>query len=395
MKLLKYAALGLLAMSFASMASAQTKIYITGSSAFRSFAHLAIMHLLGSADGTSLTTGAYGYTGSSGLGKANSAIFSGTFGGQSVIIKTTWTGSANGVQTVGSSTSAFLVSFLPDSATTSASGTASLADPTVSPNPNEQHVPQMAFCDVYQASTPFRGTFNSQPYDTLVDNVVGVIPFQWVKSKGASAGVTNMTPLLAQAQWIGTGTCPLALYTGLNADESTLIYATGRDGDSGTRIATFAESGIGNTTTVQQYDAGAATEPTLYAQQTVNGIVFPPGEGGEKSGGTLAGASKMGKTGLTKSYVGYLGIGDAPTLVGLGGATLTYNGISYSLTAVEEGQYTFWSYEHLFYKSGLNGTPLTFADNLVTQLSTLDASPLLSAMKVTRAVDGGVITADY
>jgi hypothetical protein len=392
MKLLKHAALGLVAMSFAGMASAQTKINITGSSAFRSFAHTAIMKLLGSTNGTTLTTGTYGYTGSSGLGKANSAIFIGSFGGQSVIIKTTWTGSANGVQTVGSSTSAFNVSFLPDDATTSSTGTASLADPTVNGNPSVLAVPQMAFTDVYQASTPFRGTFASQSYDTLVDNVVGVVTFQWVKSRGASAGITNITPSLAQAQWIGTGTCPLALYTGMAADENTLVYATGRDGDSGTRISAFAESGIGNTTTVQQYDT--ATEQ-LYATQTVNGIVFNPGEGGEKSGGTLAGTSKMGKTGLTKSYVSYLSTSDAATLVGNSGATLTYNGVAFSLAAVEEGQYTFWSYEHLVYKSGLTGVPLTFGENLVTQLTTVDAVPLLTDMHVTRAVDGGVVTADY
>jgi len=148
---------------------------------------------------------------------------------------------------------------------------------------------------------------------------------------------------------------------------------------------------------VQQWDTALETggTPQLYAQQTVNGIVFPIGEGGESSGGTLAGTSKMGKTGLAKSYVSYMSTGDAATLVTNGGATLTYNGVAYSLAAVQQGQYTLWSYEHLFYKSSLAGTKLTFGDALANQLVTVDGSPLLGSMNVVRATDGGVVTADY
>ncbi|HEY8900647.1 MAG TPA: hypothetical protein VIM61_09565 [Chthoniobacterales bacterium] len=391
MKLLKIAAMGLVALSFVEAASAQTKIYITGSSAFRSSAHVAIMKLLGGSASTLPTGSGYAYTGSS-LSGANAASFQGTFNGNPVIIKTSWSGSAAGVQTVASSAGSFTVGFLPDSVTTSTTGTSGQTDPRPTANPREAALPDMAFTDVYQTSTPFRGTLNGESYDTLVDNLVGVIPFRWVKSKGAAAGITNMTPLLAQATWIGTGTCPLALYTGLSADQGTLVYATGRDGDSGTRIAAFAESGIGNVTSVQQWDP--ATE-ALYAQQTVNGLIFPVGEGGESSGGTLAGTSKMGKTGLTKSYVSYMGITDAATMVTNGGATLLWNGVDYSPAAVQQGQYTFWSYEHLVYKSSLAGTKLTFGESLTTQLVTVDGSPLLGSMNVVRSTEGGVITAAY
>ena len=401
MKLLKIAAMGLVALGFAEMASAQTKIYITGSSAFRGSAHKAIMHLLGSADGATLPAGSgYAYLGTT-LSSANAAIFQGTANGQAVIIKVSWSGSAAGVQTVASSTGAFTVGFFQDSTTTSTTGTSitpvAANDPRNSANPREAAVPDIAFCDVYQASTPFRGTLSLQHYDSLVDNTVGVIPFQWVKSKGAAAGIMNMTPLLAQATWIGTGICPLALYTGLSADQGTLVYATGRDGDSGTRISALAESGIGATTTMQQYDTALESGgvPQLYAQQTVNGITFPIGEGGESSGGTLAGNTKMGKTGLIKSYVSYMGVGDAATLVTNGGATLTWNGVAYSVTAMQQGQYTFWSYEHLFYKSSLAGTKLAFGESLRDQLLNTDGSPLLSTMNVVRATDGGVVTADY
>lgn len=397
MKLLKIAAMGLVALGFAEAASAQQKVYITGSSAFRTYAHTAIMKLLG-ATGSTLPDGSgYGYTGSS-LSGANAAIFKGTYKGQSVTIKTSWSGSAAGVQTVASSTSEFTVGYLDDSVSTSTSGTGSLSDPRpTSASPRDAAVPQIAFTDVFQASTPFRGTVGGKKYDSLTDNIVGVISFQFVKSQGAAVGITNMTPQLAQATWIGLGYCPLALYTGNPADQGTKVYATGRDADSGTRISAFAESGIGNTTTVQQYDCAAESGgvAALYAQQVVNGITFPPGEGGEASGGTLAGANKMGKSGLANSYVSYMGTSDAATLVGNKGSTLTYNGVGYSLQAVQQGQYTFWSYEHLVYKSSLTGTPLSFAEDLTNQLLTVDGSPLLSTMKVVRATDGGVVTANY
>ena len=73
---------------------------------------------------------------------------------------------------------------------------------------------------------------------------VALAGFKWVASKGAPTGLANITPQLAQALW-GNGTLPLALFTSSAADEGTLVYATGRDPDSGTRATAFAESGIG------------------------------------------------------------------------------------------------------------------------------------------------------
>jgi len=394
MKSLKFAAMGLVALGMTHVASAVT-VYITGSTAYRGQTHTAIMHLLGSTNGTSLPSGStYGYIGGS-LSGANAAIFKGTFSSTSVIIKTSWSGSAAGVQTVSGPTNTFTVGYLADGSTTTQSGTSGLSDPRGKGAGTDVAVPQIAFADCYQGSTPFKGTFGGNAYTTLTDNVVGVISFQFVKSKGAAAGITNMTPQLAQATWVGLGYCPLALYTGLPADQGTLVYATGRDPDSGTRITAFAESGVGVFSTVQQYDTGAASRPALYTAQTINGISVPVGEGGESSGGTLAGTGKMGGSSLAESYVSYMSTGDAATLVGNGGATLTYNGVAFSLQAVQQGQYTFWGYEHLMYKPSLSGTPLSFATGLRNQLLSTDGSPLLSSMNVVRGVDGGVVTADY
>ena len=66
---------GLAALGFASTASAQTVISITGATAFRAAAHTSIINVLG---GSGVTQ--YGFVGSS-LSNANHAIFKGNIGG--------------------------------------------------------------------------------------------------------------------------------------------------------------------------------------------------------------------------------------------------------------------------------------------------------------------------
>lgn len=85
---------GLAALGFASDASAQTVINITGATAFRAAAHNAIINLLG---GSGVTQ--YGYAGSS-ISNANHAIFSGTIGGNPFIIRTSQSGSTAGIRDV-------------------------------------------------------------------------------------------------------------------------------------------------------------------------------------------------------------------------------------------------------------------------------------------------------
>ena len=85
---------GLLALSMAGVAQAQTVIHITGSTAFRNAAVSAITNILQPGF-------TFGYSGTSFTG-ANQAIFTGKAitNDISVIIKTSWSGAAGGVQTV-------------------------------------------------------------------------------------------------------------------------------------------------------------------------------------------------------------------------------------------------------------------------------------------------------
>jgi len=374
---------GVAAVAFASLASAQQVINITGSTAYRGATHTAITHVLDSGF-------TYAYTGGS-LGGAGQAIFKGTIGGStSVTIRTSWTGSVGGVQTVSQSLN---VNFLPTTTTTSGgAGTSGVSTGT------DAAIPDIAMSDTFQASTPFTSP-------KLTDTKVGVVPFVWVAAKGAPAGLTNITPQLAQALW-KNGTLPLALFTGSSSDEGTLVYATGRDPDSGTRLTAFAESGIGVNATVAQYKptvtSGTTTAYNLYDTQTVNGIVYDVGQGGEAGGGALA--TLM--TGTTSAGVGYavtyLSTGDANTAAGGGAVRLSYNGITlpvsgttYDFTPLYEGKYTFWSYEHLMYRSGTTGTTKTFADTLANQIKNTDATVLLGSMKCARTIDGGVVANNY
>ena len=105
--------------------------------------------------------------------------------------------------------------------------------------------------------------------------------------------------------------------------------------------------------------------------------------------------------GINGYYVTYLGISDAASAVSGGAVELTYNGVPYSDVAVQEGQYTFWAYEQLDYRSNygaVDANGKAVADQLALQILTTDAAiagELLSTMRVTRSIEGGVIANNY
>jgi len=257
---------------------------------------------------------------------------------------------------------------------------------------------EITMSDSFQGSTAFTSP-------ALTDHVVGVVPFQWVRNVGCPSTFSNVSTLLAQIL-LGTGQVPFSQATGTNADESTLLTVIGRDEDSGTRLCAFAESGFGIFGAPFQYQptisgspgtGGVVTAVAPWPANTVNGTLYPVGHSGYNSGGLVA--SALGTPGSFANagtwLVSYPGISDAATAVGLGAATLNYNGFAYSATAVREGQYTFWSYEHLMYLSSLSGNALTVAQQLATRIHDVDATAsgiILSTMQVGRTVEGGAVT---
>ncbi len=381
-------------LALATAASAQTRLYVTGSTAYRTATHNGIVGMMDASPAPITSYNGSTYT------SATVATITGKIGGADVIVKTSWSGSVGGVLTVAGS---LPVRFLPDG--TPAGGGQINVAASGNTDPADTTIPDVAMSDTYQSSTPFV----SGSYVTLTDTLVGVVPFKWVANDGAPAGLNNMTPQLAQSLY-NVGAMSLALFTGNNADQDKLVYAAGRDPDSGTRLTAYAESGIGVAATVLQFKPVAGTNSVasglhpnvdevdrydIYPTQTINGITYPEGQGGEASGSTLANLMRLAATADTGYAVTYSSTGDANTAIAGGAKELTWNGVTYSTTALYEGQYTFWGYEHLMYRPSIPAAKKSVADALANRIKTTDATIKLSDMKVTRAGDGGLVTQDY
>ena len=104
----------------------------------------------------------------------------------------------------------------------------------------------------------------------------------------------------------------------------------------------------------------------------------------------------VNQTAGTVGMLAYISYADAASGIAAGARVCTWNGVPYSAAAVAEGTYTFWSFEHMYYRS-------TQANIYVAQLASTTATgsradttnvkiPLANVIgKVTRTVDAGLI----
>ena len=424
---------GLAALSLAGAAQAQTYIYIAGSSAFRSQAHTAIMHAMGSLDGTTLpaASGSFGYVGTSGLGKGGSAIFSGTISGVTgqVIIKTTWTGSEAGLWSVAAdSGTGGAVNFLPDSTAISSAGSNGASDPTNAANPHVSVIPDAAFSDTFQSTSQFKGGASILYYDgslhtmgtvnEVTGGAVGVTYFVFVTSpQGTADGLTNITAEQAKLLFSG-GTLPVSFINpGIltTSNSAGTIFAVGRDPDSGTRLSTLGEIGSGNLATVTQYQpydssnnllsggSGTVSYVKAVVSGTVNNVSVAAGNGGYNNGGNMTKALNSIDSSFRKNTTGgavqpagscmiaYASVGDANNTTA--GTKLAYNGVTPSDANVQNGSYPLWTYEHIYLNA--NTANSAAINTIATQLRTSDAAGtgcvLRTSMKVKRngSLDGG------
>jgi len=400
---------GLLAASLATTAAATpTKIYIAGSNGDRVITNTAIAHVLGA--GNFIFAGT-----SSDYTKANFGVFTGgSINGTPVTIKVSYIGAAGGIAALAGS---LPVNFVPDGV----SG-GSVPDPTVTGNANDPEVPTFAFSTNFQATTPFSGTYQGHYYSTLDDFQVGIIPLKWVASKGYPG--TNLSTQQAQLLW-SVGYSPLSVFTGNPANSTVYVYATGRNTDSGQRYEALAEPGLGVNAYVKQYKptitgqaagvggyivGGTVTSQALWPIETFSGVSSQYlGNSGATTGSNLApyltavlssAAYKVASASATAGYyISYLTIGDANTIAIPNGAVeLTYNGVQYSEQNVDNGQYTFWVYEHVLTTSNYtSGTSpgANLANALINQITNTDAAVggiLLSNAVVSRTGEGTLVT---
>jgi len=390
----------------ATVASATTTIHIVGSTAFRASVMAATVNIL--------TSPTAAWTGNSSFLKCTQAVVAGnlTTGGQAVVFEFDWSGSVGGVQTLAQQSPVITKPFpLPDS--TNALSAISLTGSVggygftgghfisagFAPGDLETVAADVSLSDSFQGSTIFSGS----GFSNLTDQVVGVVPFVFVRGNAtnAPAGFTAISNITTQqAINLLNGGLPLSQFDGNIADDAVAVEVLGRDEDSGTRLDTFAETGFGIQSTPLQYNvtstSNVITSVVEFPANTVNGISYPAGHSGFSSGGTLA--TNLGtpvNSSLGQYFIGYVGTSDASTAVGLGGSILTYNGVAESTSNIVQGLYTFWSYEHVLYGSSFSGTAKTAADQLATQILNTDAAQagvLVGPMQVGRAVEGGPVT---
>ncbi len=410
MKKMTLLAVGAAALGLVSSARADATIYLTGSTAFRSAVYGAISNLFGLGGPYAEVT-----FGNANMSGANQMLWTGHVAGISGIttVEANWSGSVAGVQNLDGNLSigGFIqTTNIPNLQASAPNATVTTGTQGSNPAFYDQtaHQTQVAMSDSYQHSTPFTTT-------TLDDDLVGVVPFEFVLNSGLVADphwsrVSNITDV--QAQQLLFGAVPLALISG-NSDDTNFVYAVGRSKGSGNRLGTFADRGFGILSTPVQYDlTQSGPNATLALDEQASD--FPGGDAGSTdgssgypSGGGVATALSVtgsgsstdpikhkGKTFIGFYAIGYVGISDANSAIGHSAKALTYNGVAYTPNNVQQGEYGFWGYEHVMGLPGLSGDPATFRAGLENQLltgtfeTTSGAGFEISTMRAQRSDDG-------
>ncbi len=362
---LKTIALGLLAtVAAAPSLLADVNIYLTGSTAFRSAVITTVAAMY--------DAGATVNADNSPASKANHATYSGTmtalYGGQIVNVYMSWSGSVEGVQAV---TAGANQSFLPvGNVLNTTNNNYSVSTPA-----------DFALSDVFQSTTPYSSPVLNQATVSGAPGI-GVVPFTFMHNNSTAANsITNITHQQA-ITLLANGQMSLRFWTGSSSDQGTMVSLVGRYPLSGTRYTIQADTGY-----------GARSVSDLW--ELIGGVWTDVGDAGYSSGGSVA--TDLGATVNNGPAIGYLGTSDAATAAGLGATYISYEGVPYSVTAVTEGTYSLWGYEHLYWKGTLDANHTTFKNAFATNIQSNFgvAGIAISLMKVSRGGDGGAIGTLY
>ena len=254
-------------------AHAQTSYNITGATAFRTATINSIINGYGGLAACGVV-----HSGAAGAqGGANAISFFGTFAGlPNTTIRCRFSGATEGIRDLVGTTVPGTpndVFYYPD-ALIPAIGTITALNQNSNPvGANVALKPDVAFSDVQQTNSPYR-----TPVLGPADSRVGVVTFVFCKSEGSSANLTNVTAQAWRATLASNRGVPLNVYTGLAADQSGRVLATGRNDGSGTRAVYLIESGYGVSRLVNQFKLAA---------DGFNGV--GAGVGGTAAGGVGAG----------------------------------------------------------------------------------------------------------
>jgi hypothetical protein len=403
-------------------------LYVTGAPAFRANTNATIDARVAALNGTGSPVRSAGLTATSANATTASAIQGARANqwkitnypnsGDTLTINAAHQGAAAAILSVSSPGTKTQV-YIPD-------GTGAIGSPLINQVASEAHAGDVGFANVFQVSTGFLGTktFATSPSTSNTDTYaslyrsqpLAISPYRFVASKGFPGTNVNSQQLEALFR---DGPQPLSFFTGNSADHGVYVYATGRDNGSGLRIGTQVETGVGLTTQVKHYKpsttggtvvgsniVGATLQsdaPDIWPAGVVPSTGFYKEEGDTgyvEFGGTNVSTSQLavltGETSPPGQYylIASLEATDATTAIANGAVSLTYNGVTYSTTALQQGQYPFWAYQFLYRKTSLSGTKKTFSDLLENNWVLLTSvSP--ASLDVERFADGGTITPKF
>jgi len=236
---------------------------------------------------------------------------------------------------------------------------------------------------VVSSTTPEAVGLSSSPF-TEVKTLIA--PYAFIKSPvtNTSPGLVSVTNLTQRQAAYLEGSAGANFHSayigGVYTNDS--VYFVGRNTASAVRTETDAN--IYFTGTLATYTTNSSGLPIL-----------------DPAGGQSSGANIRALINTISNAIGTVAVQDIKTNI-----TLSFEGIPYSATNVENGSYALWGYEHWYWlKSGQAApTPaqLTVITNLlagVTNVTFQTANSVFtgsfvpySALKVQRAVDGGPIT---
>ncbi len=464
MNSLKTLAVGALSLASIGVASAApVTINIVASNGDRNPTQNAIAHILA-------TSGTWRYQGVGGsdtgghlsdpvsttVSNSNYGTWSGTFGGQEVLIQTNYSGALTGIAAVSGNIQQRFAN--PSILTFSGS----IPNPVTSTNPAE-YVTQTAdlgFSTNFQSTSPFKGWYGQPPvfYNTLVEEKVGVTPLVFVASPGFPAN--NITSQQVRSLY-QTGYLALSVFTGNPSDQNKFVFAIGRNHDAGQRYIAYLEPGLGvndyvnvwqPTITGQQTQAGTGykyggtvNSQALWPVGTTPGGINSQveGNGGYTTANDLAPALTVTLGAGAYTLDGNLTVGDGePVVAGyyigyvtpndylqrikpFGGVLLKYNGVAYdedddgsNLVNVQNGRYTAWIYNRVLrragtvtgaataftgYTGGGSATALlkgTFYTQLRDKIINVDATrgggvKIDANFKVERGTDGGAVVPNF
>lgn len=337
-----------LGLSVASISQAGD-VFLTGSTAMRSTIYSTLSAANVVFQGTPTFTG-YGGKG----GGDNYMAFQGTLVGGSgtTTIYCTWSGSEDGLQHLVSGANQ---TFIASSALNGTDNSAS------TPPATQTHACDLSMADNAQS-------FSRSRTPALTGAEVGVITFEWIRNPGVWTG-TNVTDSMIQQAL--SGGALRSVFTGNSADSTDVVYVSGRNSGSGTRVNAFGDCGFGILSSPKQIELNP--DGTMVKQSnTGNPTIDYIGDYGFSSGGTLADTMGANTATLTDpisgatgySVIAYAGVGDADRGVTAGATVLSYDGVPFSPAAVKEGTYTFWGNEYIYQASSVSSEAQTVYNNI-------------------------------